>query len=134
MFTLQAFYKYSVYMAFWTGITAIICYMGGADVVTFGLGGLLLTAVAYVLGPNNVNDKDLKVCTFNSDSYDIARHTWAIFGIIVISTIIMLVYSIYFGSIQPANDIAIVPFDMTVPNWMEVTTYSGELANRYNML
>ena len=131
MFTLKSFYRYIVYMGWWTGITAVVCYMCGAA-LDFLLGGILLTVACYILGPNKKLDAELKVCTFDDRTWAIDQHSWAMFAIIVISTIIMLVYSMYCGT--NTDSLAIAPFDMTVPSWMEITTYSGKLISMNNVV
>ena len=133
MFTLKSFYRYAVYMGWWAGITAVVCYMCGAA-LDFLLGGILLTAACYILGPNKKLDAELKVCTFDDRTWAIDQLPWAILAILVVGFAACFIYAIYFGSYHNADSMAIVPFDGTVPSWMQVTTYSGELVNRYNYL
>lgn len=130
MFTLRSVYKYLVYLGLWTGITALICFGCGADWMTFGVGGGLLVVLAYILGPTM--KYDVRSIPFDDTTVNIPD--WVYGTVLVVSIVAMLVYSVYFGNPNNANSMAIIPFDSTVPSWMSVTTYSGELVNRYNIL
>ena len=132
MFTLRSFYRYSMSLLMWTGLTMIICYASGADLVLFGFGGVLLALLGYSQLPTA--KEDIKVWNFNeADSFTMAMiPDWVYWVVLVVSVAAMFIYAAILGT--PAHVDAIVPFDSTVPSWMEVTTYSGELVNRYNVL
>ena len=132
MFTLRSFYRYSMSLLMWTGITMVICAGCGADLVYFGLGGVLLVLLGYFKLPTA--EEDVKVWTFNEgEGCTMAKiPDWVYWVVLVVSVAAMFIYAATLGT--PAHADAIVPFDSTVPAWMKVTTYSGELVSRYNVL
>jgi hypothetical protein len=134
MFSGVSFYRYGMSLLMWLGITMVICAGCGADLVYFGLGGITLLIIGYSQMPEDRKHEDIKVWTFNlGDSIiDHAIPAWVPVLILAVSVVGMFLYAGI--SHNTTSDMAIVPFDMTVPNWVTVwdnNTYAAHMARDF---